>query len=383
MELNFDEIRPFEDHEVQDALSRLSLEPGFDEALAYVFPELGSDELKQLLRSIQTVDDFQTKIVAGAVERISDFTTSGLEISGLERLNPGQPYLFISNHRDIVLDSAFINYILHCEAFPTTRIAIGNNLLQKSWITDLVKLNKNFIVHRNVASRMAYDYSLRLSSYIKHSIEVDQSSVWIAQREGRTKDGIDKTQPGLLKMFTMAYQMEPAEAFSKMHLVPITLSYEKEPCAGLKAKEQYYRAVHGSYTKQVGEDLISMKTGIAAPKGKVHIHFGEEIQTSRFASFFQGFSKNDGFKNLADAIDTQILSGYKLSSANYIAADLLTGNSEWEMHYNTHQKDRFIREMNKELSQTGDEQSELFQPYYLEIYANPLLQKVKLNLDII
>jgi 1-acyl-sn-glycerol-3-phosphate acyltransferase len=382
MELNFDEIRPFEDREVQDALQRLSLEPGFDEALAYVFPELGSDELRKLLSSIQTVDDFQTKIVAGAVERISDFTTSGLEISGLEQLNPGQPYLFISNHRDIVLDSAFINYILHREGFPTTRIAIGNNLLQKSWITDLVKLNKNFIVHRNVASRMAYDYSLRLSSYIKHSLEVDRSSVWIAQREGRTKDGIDKTQPGLLKMFTMAHNVEPSEAFVNMHLVPITMSYEKEPCAALKAKELYYRAVHGAYTKQVGEDLNSMKIGISSPKGKVHIHFGEEIQPIRIAEFFEGYSKNDGFKNMAEAIDEVILSGFKLSPSNFIAADLLKGTANWEARYSSHQKDRFIREMDKELAQIGDENPELIKPFYLEIYANPLLNKEKLNLSV-
>lgn len=382
MEFDFDEIRPFYDHEVQSALSRLSQEPGFESALAYVFPELSPPELKDMIQSIRSVSDFQAKIVAGAVERIADYTTSGLEVSGLEKLDPGKAYLFISNHRDIVLDSAFINYILHREGYPTTRIAIGNNLLQKDWITDLVKLNKNFIVHRNVASRQAYDYSLRLSRYIRHSLHIDQSSVWIAQREGRAKDGIDNTQSGLLKMFTMAYDCLPEEAFKSMHLVPVSISYEKEPCGGLKAVEMYRKARDGKYVKQEGEDLVSMKTGISASKGKVHIHFGEQLPEKIIEGCFDGANKNEGFKNLAEAIDKYISAGYQLSVNNFIAADLLESSNRFFSHYSENQKIRFERDIEKELSEIADFEIHEIKRFLLDIYANPIFRKMYFNLDI-
>lgn len=382
MEFDFDEIRPFYDHEVQSALSRLGKESGFEAALAYVFPELGPSELKDVIQSIHSVSDFQTKIVAGAVERIADFTTSGLEVSGLEKLDPNKAYLFISNHRDIVLDSAFINYILHRERYPTTRIAIGNNLLQKEWITDLVKLNKNFIVHRNVASRQAYDYSMRLSQYIRHSLHIDQSSVWIAQREGRAKDGIDNTQSGLLKMFAMAYDSAPEEAFKSMRIIPVSLSYEKEPCGGLKAREMYMKARDGKYVKQDGEDLVSMQTGISASKGKVHIHFGEQLSDEIIHTCFEGVNKNEGFKNLAEAIDKKINAGYKLNAYNFIAADLLEASNRFVSHYSENQKIRFEKELEKELSALGDVNIHEVKPFFLNIYANPVFRKINFNLAI-
>lgn len=382
MELNFDEIRPFNDNEVQAALGRLAAEPGFEAALAYVFPELNPAELKEMIQSIHSVSDFQSKIVAGAVERIADFTTAGLEVSGLEKLDPHKPYLFISNHRDIVLDSAFINYILHREGFPTTRIAIGNNLLQKEWITDLVKLNKNFIVHRNVAARQAYDYSLRLSKYIRHSLQTDNSSVWIAQREGRTKDGIDITQSGLLKMLAMAFEAAPEEAFKSMHIVPVSLSYEKEPCGGLKAREMYLKARDGKYVKQEGEDLVSMKTGISAPKGKVHIHFGEQLSNESIHGCFEGHNKNEGFKNLAEAIDYGICEGYRLNPANFIAADLIEASNRFVSHYSENQKIRFEKELEKELLALEGFIPNDVKPFLLNIYANPVFRKQHFKLRI-
>jgi glycerol-3-phosphate O-acyltransferase len=179
-----------------------------------------------------------------------------------------------------------LNYLLHTEGFPTTRIAIGNNLLQKEWISDLVRLNKNFIVHRDIPTRQAYEFSLRLSNYIKQSIEIDHSSIWIAQKEGRTKDGLDKTHAGLLKMFGMAWEEEFSKAYEKLNIVPVSISYEFEPCAGMKAFEMFSRSIHGNYEKQPGEDLQSMKNGIAHKKGRVVYSFGKPFNSIELNTIF-------------------------------------------------------------------------------------------------
>jgi hypothetical protein len=370
----FDDIRPFYDNEVQDAMSRLMQQPEFDLALAMLFPEMDEQQWLPLLQSIKTVHDFQSKIIAAAVRKIAEDTCSQLGISGLEQLDASKSYLFISNHRDIVLDSAFLNYLLFTSDFDTTRIAIGNNLLKRPWIEDLVKLNKNFIVQRNVPARQAYEYSLRLSQFIRKSIEHDLSSVWIAQREGRTKDGIDKTQSGLLKMLVMSWDDVPTQAFKHMPIVPVSISYEREPCAGLKARELYLKDKNGTYEKSPDEDLQSMQTGIMQQKGKVHFMCAKPLDEAIIQSCFTDVARNDGYRLLAEKIDECIQGNYTLSAFNYFAFDTLTESSQNASKYADADKAAFERHF-KEQCRFSDVTTEELRPWFLKIYAGPLLNQ--------
>lgn len=374
--MSFDEIRPFSDEEVPAAIERLLREPSFHNAIRYVFPEKRPDEIIAKLKQITTIDEFQGSIIASAVRNIQISTTRGIRHRGLDNLNKNEAYLFISNHRDIVLDSAFLNYLLHTEGFPTTRIAIGNNLLQKEWISDLVRLNKNFIVHRDVPSRQAYDYSMRLSQYIRHSIEVDHASIWIAQKEGRTKDGIDKTHSGLLKMFGMSWEGAIDEGFSNLNIVPVSISYELEPCAGMKAYEMYIRSIKGSYDKAPGEDLQSMRYGIAHKKGRVVYSFGKQLNVELFRSLFQGVNKNEGLKKMAQKIDEEIYSNYHLFPFHYLAYDKINNTNKFNSQYSNHDIEMFEIHIEEQLAPCKASNSDLL-PFLLQIYANSV--KLRIN----
>lgn len=376
---DFDAIRPFYDSEVPAAIERLRLQPSFHNALKFVFPDTPVEKLEQAISGISTIDDFQNIIASAAVKKIIEISTHGVSIGGLDKLNADKAFLFISNHRDIVLDSAFLNYELFLNNFPTTRIAIGSNLLQRPWIEDLVKLNKNFIVHREVHSRLAYEYSMRLSGFITHSILDENSSVWIAQKEGRSKNGNDKTHAGLVKMFGMSARGEDIAAFyNSLNIAPVAISYEIEPCGGLKAREMYIREVHGNYQKEEGEDLRSMQIGITSDKGKVHFQFSPPLEKNEIASCFDGYSKNDSIKNLAFKIDEIILGSYHLFPNNYIAYYLKTGDNQFNNLFTTDQLNLFNDLMDFETA--GFEFSlEELKPYFVDIYANPVINKINIG----
>jgi hypothetical protein len=378
-EFDFDPIRPFRNEEVPAAIARLMEQPSFHKALKFIFPEVSAELMQQKFSHIKSVDDFQEKIVAQAVSKIISGTTNGISINGLDKLNKNNSYLFISNHRDIVLDSAFLNYQLFSNDFPTTRIAIGSNLLQKPWIEDLVKLNKNFIVHRDVHSKLAYVYSMRLSRFIQHSLADENSSVWIAQKEGRAKDGNDRTHAGLIKMFGMVSDWsKPAEFYNQLRISPVSISYEFEPCGGYKAREMFMRYQSGVYQKQDGEDLQSMQSGISANKGKVHFEFSQSLNYIDINNCFKGFSKNEGVKNLALLIDNYVIGNYKLFPSNYIAYYMLTADTKFNDYFNEAQRIEFEEMVEFELA--GFEFApEMLKPYLLRIYANPVISKIQLK----
>ena len=373
----FDSIRPFNDDEVQAAIARLLDNPHFRAALNFVFPSMDANSLEAQLRSINSVDEFQAKIISNAVASIINNSTTGLYASGLEKLHADKGYLCISNHRDIVLDSAFLNYLLFKQKLPTTRIAIGSNLLQAPWIEDLVKLNKNFIVNRNVQPRQAYEYSLLLSRYIRYSIESDLSSVWIAQKEGRSKDGIDQTQTGLLKMLGMSSD-EGASGYEKLNIVPVSISYEYEPCAGLKAQEIYLKSLTGSYQKAEGEDVRSMQLGIVRPKGNVHFHFSEPLSKECIQDAFQSGNRNEAMKLIAEEIDKEIIKNYQLFPNNFIAFDLFNQSETFIQHYTISDKDVFENYLIEELNQLEGDRDAL-KLHLLHIYMNPLIRKMDLG----
>ncbi|WP_028696360.1 1-acyl-sn-glycerol-3-phosphate acyltransferase [Pseudomonas cremoricolorata] len=317
----FDAIRPYDDAEVPAVLARLLSDPAFLDILThYRFPRAASlfgwllkpliaRKLRQQFAGVSCVSTLQDK-VEYYVDRTIDQATDGVTYTGVEQLKSGTPYLFFANHRDIVMDPAFVNYAVYHAGLPTPRIAIGDNLLQKPFVSDMMRLNKSFIVHRSLTGRREKlaAYQL-LSAYINHSIREDGASIWIAQAEGRAKDGDDRTESAILKMFHMSRKDEPFGAvIQSLNLIPVTISYEYDPCDLAKARELYIRATTGSYAKAPGEDDKSIALGITGYKGRVHIHFAPPVTTY-----------HDDTKQLAQAIDQQILAGYRLFPVHYLA----------------------------------------------------------------
>jgi hypothetical protein len=317
----FDAIRPYNDSEVPAVLNRLFSDPTFLSVLTHFrFPRLATPfgwllkpviahRLRRDFSDSPSVAALQEKIEV-YIDRTIERATDGVTYSGTERLRQGTPYLFLANHRDIVMDPAFTNYAVFHAGLSTPRIAIGDNLLQRPFVSDLMRLNKSFIVHRSLTGRREKlaAYQL-LSAYINHSIIQDKESIWIAQAEGRAKDGDDRTDSAILKMFCMSRKHEPfGEVIRQLNLIPVSISYEYDPCDQAKARELYIRATTGGYEKVPGEDDASIALGITGHKGRVHINFGEQI-TAEF----------DDAKQLAAEMDRQILSGYRRFPVHYLA----------------------------------------------------------------
>ncbi|KAF1057029.1 MAG: hypothetical protein GAK34_00028 [Delftia tsuruhatensis] len=323
----FEAIRPYNDAEVPAVLKRLLGDEAFlDILVRYRFGRLAGALgwllrpliARRLAREVSTIDSIgalQDRI-ENYVDRTIEKATDGVTYSGVERLKAGGAYLFIANHRDIVMDPAFVNYAVYHAGLPTPRIAIGDNLLQKPFVSDLMRLNKSFIVHRSISGRReklaAYT---TLSAYINHSIRVDGQSIWIAQAEGRAKDGDDRTDSAILKMFHMSRKDEPfAEVIRSLRLVPVSISYEYDPCDAAKARELYLRATTGEYRKTPGEDDTSIALGITGYKGRVHINFGHVLE-----------GEYPDAKRLATDVDREILGTYRLFPAHYLAYEMFEG----------------------------------------------------------
>lgn len=328
---DFEDIRCYSDQEVNSIVRNLCTEEFFIHMLQRAF--VGSD-LKvviEKIKQITTVSEFQKKVIVPYAEQILQQTSTGLTSSGLENLDKDKSYLFISNHRDIILDSAFLNVTLFNNGFDSTEIAIGSNLMIYPWITDLMKLNRAFVVHRNIPMRQMREYSIKLATYIRKKITESKTSIWIAQREGRTKDGNDRTQVALLKMLSMN-QDDFYKAMSDLHIVPVSISYELEPCADLKARELFIRVKNPYWRKKTKDDLQSMMNGLTNPKGRIHIAFGKEITNEELQGLDSLNSKNK-FLELARIIDKQIHQNYQLWTYNYVAFDLLNQSKEYSDHY--------------------------------------------------
>jgi hypothetical protein len=377
----FADIRPFNDDEVPPVLQRLLADDELIAAIASLklgawharFPWLMYPLVRLLvarqLRHVCTVEDFQ-HIVKNYMDGMIEKTTTGFTVSGLDQLDAKKPYLFMSNHRDIALDPAFVNYALYHNDHDTVRIAIGDNLLTKPYVSDLMRLNKSFIVKRSAKGprHILAAYKL-LSRYIRHSIEKDANPIWIAQREGRAKDGIDRTEPAIIKMLAMSQHKE-TESFSAyinaLHIVPVAISYELDPCDGAKARELCEKATHGHYQKAEHEDVESIAKGIAGSKGNVHVSFGTPLVGE--------FADADA---VALEVDRQIVTNYVLHPTNFFAYKQLHGDYPSGMNAN----DRaFVKSAN------GIAQEQAFsarmaalpdehRPFALGIYANPVDRK--------
>jgi glycerol-3-phosphate O-acyltransferase len=310
-------------------------------------------------------------VIYQTVGKIVRDSTDGVTCAGLEAIDVNAGSVFITNHRDIVLDSALLNYLLFGSKLDTTYIAIGDNLLRINWVKDLVRLNKSFIVKRNLQKHDMLLASKKLSAYIRHLVVEEKKYIWIAQREGRTKNGIDATQPGVLKMLNMSSEMDLVDAFRQLNIIPISISYEIEPCERFKVAEQKARLEEGKYLKSPEEDIKSMYSGIVDPKGRVHFGFGKSLNQF-LPEVDRNQSKNDQIQQITEFLDQQIKLNYKIWPGNYIALDLLQEKNEFEHLYTPEQKEKFIETMNQKLMGFS---SEISHRLYLEIYANPLLSR--------
>jgi glycerol-3-phosphate O-acyltransferase len=373
----FQSIRPYKNKEVHDVIEKLLQEPHFHKVLSVVYPKRDINEIIAHLREIKKVKDFQKEIVYDYLRVIIDKTINKLSFSGLENLTKGKKFLLLSNHRDIILDSALMNVILFENKIKTSEIAIGSNLLIFPWIEMLVKLNKSFVVKRNLPVKEMLLASKELSAYIQHAILKKKKSVWIAQKEGRTKDGDDNTHPALLKMIHMSSDKPLSTYIRSLNLVPVSISYEVESCDKPKTAELYARFKNGSYIKDPKEDLLSMVGGLNNFKGRVHFHFGQ-ILNKELDILDSITNYNEQYIKLAQIIDQSIHENFRLFEGSYIAYDLLSNSDRFKDKYNKTDFRAFSRHFLSQITDIeGDK--EVIRHIFLGIYANPLINKFKLE----
>jgi hypothetical protein len=370
-EHDFEDIRAYYDEEINPALLRVVAKPEFIKILDFLFPGKDKNQIINTLSQTYSALDFQKRFMHPLVNSIVDKTSSGLSTSGFEKLPTGKPCLFVSNHRDIVLDSAILQVILLDFGHETSEITFGSNLMTNQFIIDLGKVNRMFKVYRGGNRMELFRNSQLLSAYIRHTITKKHSSVWIAQRNGRTKDGIDKTESGLLKMFNISGSTDFIESFSELNIVPLAISYEYEPCCAFKIKELSSALKGIPYQKEVHEDFMSIINGITQPKG--HIHLAACTPVNQFlAETGEYASVSDKINKLASMIDSTIYSNYRLWPTNYMAYDLLHCGRKFALKYTADEFDKFNTYMNKELSIFTGNKS-LHQELLLKIYANPVI----------
>jgi len=373
----FQSIRPYNNDEVTGVIEQLLKEPMFLKVLPAVYPKRDIEEVIQNLEKISSVKKFQKEVVYEYLRAIIDKTINKLSFSGLENLGPDKNFLFMSNHRDIILDSALMNVILFENNIKTSEIAIGSNLLIFPWIEMLVKLNKSFVVKRNLPVKEMLLASKELSAYIQYVLLEKKRSVWIAQKEGRTKNGNDSTHSGLLKMIHMSSNEPLSSYIRSINLVPVSISYEVEPCDKHKTQELYIRMKDGKYIKNPKEDLLSMVGGLNNFKGRVHICFGKVLDEELdILDSIPNF--NEQYGKLAQIVDQSIHENFRLFEGSYIAYDILSKSEKFKDKYTNAEFRSFSRHLLSQISEIeGDK--ETIKQIFLGIYANPLINKFKLD----
>lgn len=370
----YKDIRPYLDAEVNTHILELLSDEAFIGVMNHV---LDGDkekvkEMSALLAKVHTRYEFQTQFICPLIEHwIINRTTNGVTYSGLEKLDKSKGYLFVSNHRDIILDSAIMNYLMAESGFNTTEIAIGDNLLIYDWIKHLVKLNGAFEVKRSQTSREFLLASRHMSNYMRESITQHNNSIWIAQREGRTKNGNDQTQTSLLKMFNLSNTKDFIEGFEELHIVPLAISYEREPCGISKVEELYKKKTEEGYTKTQKDDLMSMVIGLTRPKGRVHFAFGEPLNVAEIIA--DSTNANANLKLIADDIDKQIYSNYKLYPYSYLAADMLRGENKYSEYISDNCREKFNEMLDDVTATINNGDAELQKEMFIQMYAQPVL----------
>jgi 1-acyl-sn-glycerol-3-phosphate acyltransferase len=370
----FDAIRPFYDAEVNDAILSSVNHPMMKALMNFSYPDVDDEVWKEQLRKTHSIRDFQCNFIYKSVQKVLEKSSDGLSTSGFEKLEKNTSYLFISNHRDILLDTTLLNTCLFENGLIMTASAIGDNLVKKSFIKVLAKLNRNFLVQRGLTPREMLQSSKLLSEYIGQLLMHENRSVWIAQREGRTKDGNDATNPGVLKMLGMGSDEENLmDYFKKIKIVPVSISYEYDPTDALKMPQLLAEANQETYIKEKNEDFVNLMSGVMGQKKHIHIHVGDFLDDKLEEIKNEFDNSNKQIQALAQAIDDSILSNYKLWPTNYIAFDILNNTNSHSHLYTENEKSIFERRLEMRI----DRNNPIALLGFLSMYANPVVNKLK------
>nr|WP_315164607.1 1-acyl-sn-glycerol-3-phosphate acyltransferase [uncultured Flavobacterium sp.] len=370
----FDAIRPFYDTEVNEALQNVIHHPMMKALMNFTFPELEDDVWKEQLKKTHSIRDFQCNFIYQSVQKILEKSSEGLTTSGFENLEKNTSYLFISNHRDILLDTTLLNASLFEHGFVMTASAIGDNLVKKAFLSTLAKLNRNFLVLRGLTPREMLQSSKLLSEYIGQLLLHENRSVWIAQREGRTKDGNDETNPGVLKMIGMGSdEANLMDYFKKIKIVPVSISYEYDPTDVLKMPQLMAEANNEIYIKEKNEDFMTILSGVMGQKKRIHIHVDKVLDTEIDTIVAENDNSNKQVQALAQVIDDAILSNYKLWPTNYIAYDIVNKTNTYSHLYTENEKSLFERRLEMRI----DHDNPVALEGFLAMYANPVVNKLK------
>lgn len=381
-ELNeFTDISPYTDAEAVEALGKLADHPAVVEVSKAIFPDKEPEFLRKILKSVKSIDEFQILVMNKAVEWVLSTTAHNFSYDGIENLKKiNGKFLAMSNHRDIILDPAITQVVLYRNAIPMTEIAVGSNLLTNKYIEYLIRSNRMIKVIRGINARQLYLSSQVLSKYIRECITSGRSSVWIAQREGRAKDGIDTTEQGLLKMLDMSGTADFTANFEELNIVPLSISYEYEPCDILKARERLISRTQ-KYVKGSREDLISIMTGIEQQKGNIHLNIGsplthDEIEAASYCN------KNDRYQAIRHAVDVRIIEGYKLWKTNYIGYDMVNHTFKYRDKYTPEDVAQFTDYVEHQLDKVEKSLCRAdLRDIFLRIYANPVVSLENLMIE--
>lgn len=371
----FDDISPLKDSDVKERIQELLVDPGFQHAVSYIIPDVNWDDFSSEMSKYNTKEEFQTNIIYQVMCMLANRVTSGLDGEGWENIDKSVEHLFLSNHRDIVLDAGFMNILRHKYGFRTTEIAIGDNLLIHKWIDTLVRLNKSFIVRRGVSGRQILLNSKHLSDYIHYVITQKAESIWMAQREGRAKDSDDLTQDSLIKMIAMSPENgNIIDNLKELNIIPLSISYEYDPCDYLKAKEFQLKRDNPDYKKTQRDDLLNMEMGILGFKGRVIFKFGKCINPELDKIKEIESDKRHQVDMVARAIDKNIHFNYEIFPCNYIAYDLLHESSRFANKYTLSDIDTFKEYLNKQIEKIDIDKVDYEFVWHklLEMYSNTL-----------
>lgn len=371
----FSNISPYSDEEAVEALGKLADHPAAIEISKFIFPDKEPTFLRDSLKSITSVDEFQTVVMSKAIEWILATTAHNFSYDGIENIRKTEgKFLAISNHRDIILDPAITQVVLYRNGIPMTEIAVGDNLLSNKYIEYLIRSNRMIKVIRGINARALYLSSQLLSKYIRQGITTGKNSVWIAQREGRAKNGIDTTEQGLLKMLDMSGTSDFVSNFMELNVTPLSISYEYEPCDIFKARELLISRTE-KYVKGPQEDLMSIMTGIKQQKGNVHLNIGlplskEEIEAASCCN------KNDRYQAIRHAVDIRVIEGYQLWKTNYMGYDMANHSYKYAHLYTPENVEMFTEYIEHQLDTVEKSLNRHdLREILLSIYGNPVRSK--------
>jgi len=372
----YDHIRPYHDEEVNHALKAIGGHPMVKSMMKFIYPQASEEYIQEQLANCNSIRDFQTTVITQGIQNVLSRSSHGLTTSGFDKLEKDTAYFYISNHRDILLDTCLINISLYKHDLTMTASAIGDNLVKKSFLMELARLNRNFLVQRGLGPREMLKSSKLMSEYMAEKVLKDNRSIWIAHREGRTKDGNDVTQQGVLKMMGLGKGDDSVfEYFKKIKIVPVSISYEFDPTDMYKMPELMAKHYEEEYIKSSNEDFNSILKGLTGHKKRIHISAGEVLDVELDEISNSGEPANKQFQQLASVIDDKIHQNYKLWPTNYVAYDMLHKTEKYTKQYTDKEKRQFERRVERRI----DAPDAVAYQNFLSMYANPVLNKEQLN----